>query len=413
MSLTGSGPDDPQRVGVPIADLLAGMYGAYGVVAALHERHRTGVGTVVRTSLLAATVGRARLPGHALDRGRRGRPRAGQPPPLASRRTASSTAATAPSRSRSAARACGSSFCAGFGARPRRRGPGHQPRAGRPTASGSSSWSRASFAELGRRAAAGPAGRGRHPGGQGAHASTRSTRGTRPLSQGLLVDVEHPTLGRRHPARPAAAVLRRRRRRGDHPPRPRRTPDAGPARRRRSGPGWRTTHEHPTLERHRAARPGARRRLLRVVGRSRSTSPGTRTAYRAELRAAAERSGTDESVLTGRGLVRGRPVAVVVNEFRFLAGLDRPGRRASGSSPPSAAPPPRGIPLLATTASGGTRMQEGTPAFVRDGRDLPRADGPPRRRPALPGLPAPPHDRRRLRLVGLARRTSRSPSRRR
>jgi crotonobetainyl-CoA:carnitine CoA-transferase CaiB-like acyl-CoA transferase len=57
MSLTGSGPDDPQRVGVPIADLLAGMYGAYGVVAALHERGRTGIGTVVRTSLLAAVVG--------------------------------------------------------------------------------------------------------------------------------------------------------------------------------------------------------------------------------------------------------------------------------------------------------------------------------------------------------------------
>ncbi len=57
MSLTGAGPEDPQRVGVPIADLLAGMYGAYGVLAALHERARTGVGTIVRTSLLAATVG--------------------------------------------------------------------------------------------------------------------------------------------------------------------------------------------------------------------------------------------------------------------------------------------------------------------------------------------------------------------
>lgn len=57
MSLTGSGPDDPQRVGVPIADLLSGMYGAYGVLAALHERERTGRGTVVRTSLLAAIVG--------------------------------------------------------------------------------------------------------------------------------------------------------------------------------------------------------------------------------------------------------------------------------------------------------------------------------------------------------------------
>ena len=57
MSLTGSGPDDPQRVGVPIGDLLAGMYGAYGVLAALMERERTGRGQVVRTSLLAAIVG--------------------------------------------------------------------------------------------------------------------------------------------------------------------------------------------------------------------------------------------------------------------------------------------------------------------------------------------------------------------
>jgi Predicted acyl-CoA transferases/carnitine dehydratase len=57
MSLTGSGPVDPQRVGVPIGDLLAGMYGAYGVTAALHERDRTGRGRVVRTSLLAAIVG--------------------------------------------------------------------------------------------------------------------------------------------------------------------------------------------------------------------------------------------------------------------------------------------------------------------------------------------------------------------
>src|SRR6266511_4171492 len=46
MSLTGSAADDPQRVGVPIGDLLAGMYGAYGVLAALLERERTGRGQV-------------------------------------------------------------------------------------------------------------------------------------------------------------------------------------------------------------------------------------------------------------------------------------------------------------------------------------------------------------------------------
>ncbi|HSI93643.1 MAG TPA: CoA transferase [Jiangellaceae bacterium] len=55
MSMTGA-PGEPTRVGVPIADLLAGMYGAFGVLAALLDRERTGHGTVVRTSLLAAVV---------------------------------------------------------------------------------------------------------------------------------------------------------------------------------------------------------------------------------------------------------------------------------------------------------------------------------------------------------------------
>jgi crotonobetainyl-CoA:carnitine CoA-transferase CaiB-like acyl-CoA transferase len=57
MSLTGSGPEDPQRVGVPIADLLSGMNGAFGVLAALVERDRTGAGQIVRTSLLASLIG--------------------------------------------------------------------------------------------------------------------------------------------------------------------------------------------------------------------------------------------------------------------------------------------------------------------------------------------------------------------
>ncbi|MCA0178710.1 MAG: CoA transferase [Actinobacteria bacterium] len=57
MSVTGSGADDPQRVGVPIGDLLSGMNGAFGVVSALYERERTGRGRVVRTSLLASVIG--------------------------------------------------------------------------------------------------------------------------------------------------------------------------------------------------------------------------------------------------------------------------------------------------------------------------------------------------------------------
>ena len=55
MSITGT--EQPTKVGVPIADLVAGMYGAYGVLAALHERTTTGRGRVVRTSLLAGMVG--------------------------------------------------------------------------------------------------------------------------------------------------------------------------------------------------------------------------------------------------------------------------------------------------------------------------------------------------------------------
>ena len=57
MSLTGSGPADPQRVGTPIADLLGGIHGVVGVLAALQERERTGRGRVVRASLLSAIVG--------------------------------------------------------------------------------------------------------------------------------------------------------------------------------------------------------------------------------------------------------------------------------------------------------------------------------------------------------------------
>lgn len=57
MSITGSGPDDPQRVGTPIGDLLGGIHGVVGVLAALHERDRTGRGRVVRASLLSALVG--------------------------------------------------------------------------------------------------------------------------------------------------------------------------------------------------------------------------------------------------------------------------------------------------------------------------------------------------------------------
>lgn len=57
MSLTGPDADHPFKYGVPIVDLLAAMNGAYGVLAALHRRARTGRGAVVRTSLYASAIG--------------------------------------------------------------------------------------------------------------------------------------------------------------------------------------------------------------------------------------------------------------------------------------------------------------------------------------------------------------------
>ena len=93
MSLTGTDADHPQRVGVPIGDLLAGMYGAYGVVSALHERNRTGQGP--GRAHLAARVDRrgARLPGHPVHGGRRGRAR---PAATTTRRSAPTACSPAP-----------------------------------------------------------------------------------------------------------------------------------------------------------------------------------------------------------------------------------------------------------------------------------------------------------------------------
>ena len=56
MSITGLEGQGPVRVGVPIADLSAGLYLAVGILVALHERERTGAGRWVRTSLLEAMV---------------------------------------------------------------------------------------------------------------------------------------------------------------------------------------------------------------------------------------------------------------------------------------------------------------------------------------------------------------------
>jgi acyl-CoA carboxylase subunit beta len=91
---------------------------------------------------------------------------------------------------------------------------------------------------------------------------------------------------------------------------------------------------------------------------------GVSPEYAAELAAAQDRSGADESILTGEGLMHGRRVAVVMGEFAFLAGSI--GRAAADRLIAAVERATReGLPLLAAPVSGGTRMQEGTPAFVQ------------------------------------------------
>ena len=57
MSITGQAETGPTRVGVPIGDLVAGMWTAIGIQAAVIARHTTGRGQWVGMSLLGALVG--------------------------------------------------------------------------------------------------------------------------------------------------------------------------------------------------------------------------------------------------------------------------------------------------------------------------------------------------------------------
>ncbi len=56
MSITGEPGKGPMRVGIPIADLCAGLFAAQGILIALLERHASGKGQWVQTSLLQAQV---------------------------------------------------------------------------------------------------------------------------------------------------------------------------------------------------------------------------------------------------------------------------------------------------------------------------------------------------------------------
>jgi len=57
MDLTGTPDGEPQRAGVPVADIFTGIYSVVGILAALIERGRTGRGCQVDTALVDSQVG--------------------------------------------------------------------------------------------------------------------------------------------------------------------------------------------------------------------------------------------------------------------------------------------------------------------------------------------------------------------
>ncbi len=90
----------------------------------------------------------------------------------------------------------------------------------------------------------------------------------------------------------------------------------------------------------------------------------TSEAYRRELADATAATGLDETVVTGQGQVFGRPVALVACEFDFLGGSIGVAAAERIIAAVQRATTER-LPLLASPSSGGTRMQEGTVAFLQ------------------------------------------------
>ncbi|MBI4635263.1 MAG: CoA transferase [Candidatus Rokubacteria bacterium] len=56
ISVTGDEDGPPAKAGLPVSDLAAGLFGAYGILCALEHREKTGEGQLVDTSLLEAAM---------------------------------------------------------------------------------------------------------------------------------------------------------------------------------------------------------------------------------------------------------------------------------------------------------------------------------------------------------------------
>jgi acetyl-CoA carboxylase carboxyl transferase subunit beta len=87
-------------------------------------------------------------------------------------------------------------------------------------------------------------------------------------------------------------------------------------------------------------------------------------AYAADLARARAATGLDESVSTGEGRIAGHRAAVAAGEFGFLGGSIGVAAAERLTLAVERATAER-LPLIAAPASGGTRMQEGTIAFLQ------------------------------------------------
>jgi acetyl-CoA carboxylase carboxyl transferase subunit beta len=90
----------------------------------------------------------------------------------------------------------------------------------------------------------------------------------------------------------------------------------------------------------------------------------TKDIYTQKLQESQERTGLLDALLSGRGLIEGRPLQIAVSEFAFIGGsmgsvygerLARAAERAAG----------RGTPLLTISATGGARQHEGVLSLMQ------------------------------------------------
>lgn len=387
MSLTGEDSDHPTRMGVPISDLLTGIFGALGVVSALHQRTRTGEGQVVTTSLLASSVAAHSFQGARwLLAGEMPRAGGNHHPTLApygAFRCQDGIIQVAVGND-----GLWRAFALLVGLNPEdpRFENNAQRHANRDTLTDLIERRlRQDSAEhwLARLEQAGvPAGE--------IKTLDRVYGSPQVLSQRLVIETDHPSLGRIRLPGSAIRLERGMRRRHQAPPMLGEQTAAVLEWLDQPWPGERAGTEKARAGTDLHDGSLADQSSRKIISAARSArelleilvDPGTFVSwdrdvvstdplvfddlvgYPDRLEAARSGSGTSESVITGQAAVEGYPVAVVVSEPGFIAGTMGvvAGERIAAALERAGS---LGLPVVAVAASGGARMQEGPLALAQ------------------------------------------------